>query len=296
MRKIVLSLVALSGLAGAALAQSAAPAAPQAAAAAPAPDAVILSAGDIAVKRSEFEAAVQSLPQQYQQYALGPGKRQFAEDFLRMKLLSVAGAKAGLDNDAEVVAQLKVMRENLLASAQLKKIQESITVSDADLQKAYEAKKGEFEKAKARHILVAFKGSPAAQPGKPELTEEQAKKKAEELRAKVEGGASFEELAKTESDDTGSGAQGGDLGEFARGQMVPEFEEAAFSTPVGKLSPVIRTQYGFHFLKVDARGTAAFDEVKEGLERAERAAKVQAELTKLVEAAQPKFDEAYFGK
>jgi peptidyl-prolyl cis-trans isomerase C len=299
MRKIVLSLMAVAGLAGAAQAQSvAAPAAPAApaVAAAPAPDAVVLSAGDISVKRAEFEAAVQSLPPQYQQYALGPGKRQFAEDFLRMKLLSVAGAKAGLDRDPEVVSQLKVMRENLLASAQLKKIQDSVVVTDAELQAAYAAKQGEFEKAKARHILVAFKGSPAAQPGKPELTEEQAKAKAEALRAKIEGGASFEEIAKTESDDTGSGAQGGDLGEFARGQMVPEFEDAAFKTEVGKLSPVIRTQYGFHVLKVDARGTAPFAEVKEGLERTERAAKVQVELTKLVEAAQPKFDEAYFGK
>lgn len=299
MRKVVLSLVLLSTAAGAAFAQAPAPAAPAVAAApvaALAPDAVVLSAGDVKVTRAEFEAALQSLPPQYQQYAVGPGKKQFAEDFLRMRLLAVAGAKAGLDNDPEVIAQMKMTRENLLASAQLKKIQEAITVSEEDLKKAYDAKKGELEKAKARHVLVAFKGSPAAQPGKPELTEEQAKAKAEELRAKIEKGAAFEEVAKTDSDDTGSGAQGGDLGEFGRGQMVPEFEQAAFTTEIGKLSPVFRTQYGFHFVKVDSRGVASFDEVKAGLERTERSAKVQAEMSKLVEAAQPKFDDAYFGK
>lgn len=258
-------------------------------------DPVILTAGDVSVKKSEFEGAMKSLPPQYQDYAMGPGKRAFAEDFLRMKLLAVAGEKAGLANDPEVVTQMKMMRENLLASAQLKKLEESIQVSDEDLQKTYEARKAEFEKAKARHILVAFKGSPAAQQGKPELTEEQAKAKAEELRAKIEGGASFEELAKAESDDTGSGVTGGELGEFGRGQMVPEFEQAAFSTEVGKLSPIIRTQYGFHILKVDARTTTPFAEAKAQLERAERQQRLQAEVQKVMESAQPKFEDSYFG-
>jgi peptidyl-prolyl cis-trans isomerase C len=258
-------------------------------------DPVILTGGGVTVRQSEFEGAMKSLPPQYQAYAMGPGKKQFAEDFLRMKLLAAAGERAGLEKDPEVVNQLKIMRENLVASAQLKKIEETVQVAEADLRQAYEAKKAEFEKASARHILIAFKGSPAAQPGKPELTEEQAKAKAEELRAKIAGGAAFEEIAKAESDDTGSGAQGGSLGEFGRGQMVPEFEQAAFTTEIGKLSPVIRTQFGYHVVKVDARTTTPFEEAKAGLERAERAQKVQAEINKLMEAAQPKFEDSYFG-
>ncbi|MBA3849779.1 MAG: hypothetical protein C0502_07260 [Opitutus sp.] len=259
-------------------------------------DPVILSGGGVSIHRSEFENAMKSLPPQYLDYAMGPGKRQFAEDFLRMKLLAAAGTQAGLENDPEVVQQLKIMRENLMASAQLRKIEQGIAVSDDDLHLAYEARKGELERAKARHILVAFKGSPVAQPGKPELTEEQAKAKAEELRTKIEtGAAKFEELAKTESDDVGSGESGGSLGEFGRGQMVPEFEQAAFTTEVGKLSPVIRTQYGYHFLQVESRGVTPFEEAKANLERAERNARVQAEIAKLMSAAQPKFDDAYFG-
>jgi peptidyl-prolyl cis-trans isomerase C len=294
----LVSLVALAT--GSVFAQDkAAPATPPAAPAGPAvaPDAVIITANGVTVRRAEFEEAVQGLPQQYQEYALGPGKKQFAEDYLRMKLLAVAGLKAGLEKDPEVVQRLEMARDNLVASAQLKKMQEAIQISDADLQKAYEAKKGDFEKAKARHILIAFKGSRAAQPGKPELTEEQAKAKAEDLRNKIEtGAAKFEDLAKTESDDTGSGADGGLLGEFGRGQMVPEFEQAAFTTEVGKLSPVIRTQYGYHILKVESRGTAPFAEARESLERAERVQKLQAQAKQLVEAANAKFDEAYFGK
>ncbi|MBA4136260.1 MAG: hypothetical protein C0518_02955 [Opitutus sp.] len=259
-------------------------------------DPVIISGPGVTILRSEFEGAMKSLPPQYVEYAMGPGKKQFAEDFLRMKLLAAAGAKAGLENDPEVVSQLKIMRENLIASAQLKKIEESVTVSDDDLRQAYEAKKNEFEKVSARHILIAFKGSPAAQPGKPELTEEQAKAKADELHAKIAQGASFEELAKTESDDTGSGATGGSLGEFGRGQMVPEFEQAAFTTEAGKVSAVFRTQFGYHLVKVDSRGTTSFEEAKAGLEKTERQAKLQAATAKLIEDAQVKFDEVYFGK
>jgi peptidyl-prolyl cis-trans isomerase C len=258
-------------------------------------DPVIIAAGDLSIRRSEFEAAMRSLPAQYQEYALGPGKRQFAEDFLRMKLLASAGKEQGLDRDAEVLAQLDMMRDNLVAAAMLRRIEGEAKVSEEALRAAYEARKNEMETAEARHILVAFAGSPAAQPGKPELTEEQAKAKAEELRRQLEGDASFDELAKAESDDVGSGAQGGALGRFGRGQMVPEFEQAVFTTEVGKLSDIVRTQFGYHIVRVDARSTMTFEEVREQLEAAERRTAVQAEIEKLRSAVTPSFDETYFG-
>src|SRR5947209_14412172 len=142
------------------------------------------------------------------------------------------------------------MRENLVATAELKKIDNSITVSDAEVQKVYTDNAAQHEQVKARHILIAPKGSPAAQPGK-ELTDEQAKAKAEDLRKQIVAGANFDELAKKESDDTGSGAGGGDLGTFTRGQMVPEFEEAAFSAKVGEVTPVVKTQFGYHIIKIE---------------------------------------------
>jgi peptidyl-prolyl cis-trans isomerase C len=257
-------------------------------------DPIVIAAGDVAIRQSEFEQALKTLPEQYQQYAMGAGKRQFAEDYLRMKMLAAAGTKAGLDKSPDVIAQLNLMRENLVANAQLQKIEEGIKVSDDDLKKKYEESKGQYEQVKARHILIAFKGSPAAQQGKPELTEEQAKAKADELRKQITGGASFEELAKKESDDVGSGAQGGDLGEFSRGQMVPEFEKAAFEAKVGDVTPVVRTQFGYHIIKVDAHGSTPFEEVKANLERNERQSRLQAELEKMKTAAKPTFNETYF--
>lgn len=273
------------------------PATPEAApVAAPAPaDPVVISAGAIEVRRSEFENAIRSLPNEYQQYALGPGKRQFAQDVLRMKLLAAAGREQGLDRSPEIQTQLDMMRDNLVANALVQRVQASFTLDEAALRQTYEANKAQYEKANARHILIAFKGSPAAQPGKPELTEEEAKAKAEDLRKKIEGGASFEELAKTESDDVGSGANGGSLGEFARGQMVPEFEQTAFTAAVGAVSEPVRTQFGFHLIRVDSRGAAPFEEVRPTLERAERQQRVQAYLEQLTNDAKPTFDTTYFG-
>ena len=257
-------------------------------------DPIVMAAGDIAIRQSEFEGAIATLPAEYQQYAMGPGKRQFAEDFLRLKMLAAQGKKAGLDKDPKVVRQLELMKDNLVANAQLEKMEDAITIPESELKSTYEANKNHYEKVKARHILVAFKGSPAAQPGKPELTETEAKAKAEELRAQIVGGASFEEVAKNESDDVSSGAQGGDLGEFGRGQMVKEFETAAFEAKPGEVTPVVRTQFGFHIIKVDAHTMTPFEEVKETLERTERQERLQAAIEKMKTEAKPTFNDAYF--
>src|SRR5947209_3958301 len=86
-------------------------------------DPVILSAGSVAIHKSEFEAAVKTLPAEYQQFAIGPGKKQFAEDYLRMKLLASQGMKDGLDKTPEVNRQLDLMKENLVATEELHKIE-----------------------------------------------------------------------------------------------------------------------------------------------------------------------------
>jgi len=267
--------------------------APKAPAAAPA-DPIVISAGSLSIKQSEFEGALKTLPAEYQQYASGPGKKQFAEDYMRMKLLAAEGTKAGLDKDADLLRQLALMRENLIAQAQLKKIEKNIVITDEDLNLLYEAEKSQYEQVKAKHILIAFKGSPAAQAGKPELTEEQAKAKAEDLRKKILAGASFEELAKTESDDVGSGANGGELGAFSRGQMVPEFEKAAFEAKAGTVTEPVRTQFGFHLIKVEEHNHTPLAQVQDVLDKQERQARLQAALEKMKSDAKVTFNETYF--
>ncbi|HEX7192498.1 MAG TPA: peptidylprolyl isomerase [Thermoanaerobaculia bacterium] len=257
-------------------------------------DPVIITAGDIVIKQSEFESALKTLPAEYQSYAMGPGKKQFGEDYLRMKMLAQMGYKAGLQNDSAVQQQLALMKDNLVANAQLSQIDKSINLSDADLQKIYDDNKKDYEQVKAKHILIAFKGSPAAQPGKPELTEEQAKAKAEDIKKQIAGGAKFEDLAKKDSDDTGSGSNGGELGAFGHGQMVPEFEKAAFDAKVGDVIGPVRTQYGYHLIRVESHDFTAFAGVKATIEKREHQKALQAKLDALKSDSKPVFNDTYF--
>ncbi len=294
MKKTSITFMALALAASLATAEEKKPAAAPAAPVAEASDPVIMSSDGVQVHKSEFELALKSLPAEYQQFAMGAGKRQFAEDYVRMKLLSAEGAKAGLDKDPEVVSQLTLMKENLIAQAELKKMEAAMKPGDEELKSYYESHKNEYEEVKARHILIAFKGSPAAQTGKKELTEDEAKAKAEDIRKQIAAGAKFEDLAKKESDDTGSGAQGGDLGSFSHGQMVPEFEKAAFEAKVGEITPPVRTQYGYHVIQVQSHGSTPFETVRPSIEKTMKDAKLRAALDAM--KSKVTFSESYFPK
>jgi parvulin-like peptidyl-prolyl isomerase len=102
-----------------------------------------------------------------------------------------------------------------------------------------------YEARTVRHILVE--------------TEDEAT----EILDELEGGADFAELAEERSIDTGSGAQGGELGEFGRGQMVPEFEEAVFTAEIGEVVGPVETQFGFHVIEVIERAEPDLEEVEE---------------------------------
>ena len=144
------------------------------------------------------------------------------------------------------------------------KIEASLNPSDADLMMAYNQNLSNFrmpERVQARHILLMTQGKPASD-------EPKIKAKAEDILKQLRAGADFAEMAKKNSDDTGSGAKGGDLGWVTRGQMVPEFEKATFSLKPGVISDLVKTQYGYHIIQVQAHEDARvkpFAEVKDEL-------------------------------
>jgi parvulin-like peptidyl-prolyl isomerase len=98
----------------------------------------------------------------------------------------------------------------------------------------------------ARHILIAYDmGDPAAQ--------DRALKLAKEIRQRILDGESFSKLAETYSNDPGSAGKGGYLGTVSKGELVPEMEKYVWSAPIGQLSDIIKTRYGFHLVIVDYR-------------------------------------------
>ncbi len=144
------------------------------------------------------------------------------------------------------------------------KFAQTQTVSDAELQAAYEARRDEFqqdEEVRASHILFKVEGDD-------EAAWEDARKKAEGIAEQARSGADFAELARKNSQD-GSASSGGDLGFFGRGRMVKPFEDAAFSLPKNDVSAPVRSQFGWHVIKVTDRreaGVKPLEQVRAVLE------------------------------
>src|SRR6185312_5872553 len=153
------------------------------------PNAVIISVGDHKITAGQFEEYVKALPAQYQETARGPGRRDFAKNLVELNVLADEAQKQGIDQKPEVRLQLEFQRDNMLAQAMFINLQQQASVSDAQVQAYYDAHKAEYEVLKARHILIRVKGAPKpGPPGKPELTDAEAKAKAEEIRKRIVGG------------------------------------------------------------------------------------------------------------
>jgi parvulin-like peptidyl-prolyl isomerase len=183
-----------------------------------------------------------------------------------------------------------------LASALYQQFLGEAAPDPAAVQKYYEEHKNEYEQATARHILIRFQGSRVPlKPNQKDLTDAEALAKTKELAARLQKGEDFAMLAQAESDDTGTAASGGSLGSFGHGQMVPEFDRAVFSQPLGQLSEPVRTQFGYHLIKVEQRGVQPLEQVRPAIEqrlKPQGAQKMMDEVKKKFAAV---LDEGYFG-
>jgi peptidyl-prolyl cis-trans isomerase C len=260
------------------------------------PNKVILTIGDEKITAAQYDQMVNALPAQYQKAARGPQKRQIAEQMALIKVLSKEAEKRGLDKQAVVIQQLVFNRENILAGALNTEMMNSVKIDDAALKAYYDTHKADFESVKARHILIRFKGSAVPlRPGTKELSDEEALAKAQDIRKQLLAGGDFIALAKSESDDTGSGANGGDLGSFKHGQMVGAFETAAFALPVGQMSEPVKTQFGYHIIKVEEKQSKSMDDAKAEISEKLRPEAATKEVNDLRKKASVTFDDGYFG-
>ncbi|MEO8096486.1 MAG: peptidylprolyl isomerase [Acidobacteriota bacterium] len=145
------------------------------------------------------------------------------------------------------------------------KVEAGIQPTEQELRAEYAAVIDNFRKPEqihARHILLAIEG-------KTDAEKKTLKAKAEELSKQAKGGADFGELAKKNSEDSGTASNGGDLGNFSKGTMVPAFDAAAFNLKPKEVSGVVETQYGYHVIKLEEKTPATvtpFEAVRSDLE------------------------------
>src|SRR5580704_8625548 len=157
------------------------------------------------------------------------------------------------------VPEKRVVRYAIL---DVNQVRQSLQVSDDQLKVQYQQNIQQYQvpnRVHVEHILLMTVG-------KTDAEVEEIKKKAEDILNQAKKGSNFEDLAKKYSEDPGTKDKGGDLGWVTHGQTVPEFEKAAFSLPKGSISDLIKTQYGFHIIKIidkEAAHTKPLEEVKE---------------------------------
>jgi peptidyl-prolyl cis-trans isomerase C len=211
-------------------------------------DALVAKVGGVEIHQSELDAAIANLSQQYQQMPDDQKKVAALSQIIDIKLVSKKAEEAGLQNSDDFKKRMAFLQERELHNAYLR--QQFETLKPEEVKARYDkevAAMPKEEEIHARHILVK--------------TEDEAKA----IIKQLDEGKDFTELAKEKSEDS-SKSDGGDLGYFTKGRMVPEFEEAAFALEKGTYTKTpVKSQFGFHVIKVEDKRDAqppAFDQVE----------------------------------
>lgn len=215
-------------------------------------DPVVAVVDGAAIRRSEVLQVQQTLPQQFQQMPIEVLFPALIERMIDAKLIANAGRKENLEASPDVKRRMAIFEERVIQEVYLNQ-----RIEKASTPEALRVRYDQFvkdnpakEQVSARHILVA------------------SESEAKAIIVQINGGADFAKLAAEKSIDPAGKQNGGDLGFFAREEMVPEFSAAAFGMKAGELSAApVKTQFGWHVIRVDSRRQQKpeFEEVREQL-------------------------------
>ncbi len=219
----------------------------------------------------EFQTRLKSYPPQFASALTEKNNKvKILDQMIDEKILIVAAKKEGYSKSKDYTNQIDAAKNQLLLSMYVKdKIEKKVVVTDEDVRLFYQNNPKQFqevEQRRARHILVK--------------TEAEAMDVLRKLRA----GMDFVTLAKQKSVDA-TAANGGDLGWFTRGQLVPEFEQAVFALQRGKVSDIVKTQFGYHVIRVEdmsIRPRLEYEAVKNQVKEALVAEKRRTVITKTI--------------
>ena len=217
-----------------------------------------------AITSADVDAYLAGMGQRGQNYDNPQGRAMILEQLINKALLVLDATRNLYERDPEFKAELQRVKEELLANYAVEKAVKNVTVKDDEVKAYYDGNPEQFKKGEsvnASHILV------------------DSEEKANDILAKINAGEiSFEDAAQQFS-TCPSGKEGGNLGDFTRGQMVPEFDEACFSMEIGELRGPVKTQFGYHLIRLNSKSEAAqvsFGEIREQLKQKLIADKQQA--------------------
>jgi len=214
---------------------------------------VLALVGDREIRQSDFDTLLQQIgPQRAMQFQSPEGQKQLLDEHIHQELFLIDGKESKIEETEEFKQELEFVKDNMIKQFAIRNLLDSVKVEDNEIEEFYGSNAEMFknpESVTASHILV------------------DSEEKANEILEELKGDKSFEEAAK-EYSACPSSENGGDLGNFTKGRMVPEFENAAFGMDVNEISGVVPTQFGFHIIKVTEKQEAdqkSLEEAKEDI-------------------------------
>ncbi len=225
------------------------------------PDTVVAEVNGKKYTAAELDKLIDMLPAQYQQVARS--RPQMLSQVFLMQHLAEDAEKSGLDKKDPFKEQLEMSRIQVLSTAELSDVNNTMKISEEDQQKYYKDNPDKFKEVKVRVIYVAFNPTPgkAAADGKKLPTEAEAQAKIEDLAKQIKNGADFGKLARENSDDKTSAAKDGDFGVIKLDSSYPPpIKTAVFALKQGELSAPIKQPNGFYLIRAEEINQRSFTE------------------------------------
>jgi parvulin-like peptidyl-prolyl isomerase len=239
-------------------------------AAAVADDTVVLRSGDFTLSKADYEKLLLGFERSAGAPTTGATAQsaQSGQEVARLLALVSEAQRRKIDQTPQMQALMRVRGYVLLSNALLKSLTDEVKLDEAGTRALWASEKNNYLDVQARQILIRFQGvaTEGTDTAGTQRTAAQAKTLADALFQKLKAGADFEALAKSSSDDQRTRNQGGRLPVFTRGATQAEFENVAFTAPVGSVNEPFKTKYGWHVVVVDERRPFAFERVRPTLE------------------------------
>lgn len=200
------------------------------------------------ITEKNIKRTLSRFPQETQDhYKTEEGREQLLDQIINFELIYNHALDSDMKNDPDYIEQVELIEKDVLIQIGVKNIMAGVDVTEEEIQKYYEDNSQMFKSdatVSAKHILV------------------DDLEQMEEIKVEITNGMSFEEAAQKYS-KCPSASQGGSLGNFTRGRMVPEFEDAAFALQVGEISEPVKTQFGYHLIQIDEKNPEGLKSLEE---------------------------------
>lgn len=248
-------------------------------------DKMLAKVSNKTITLKDFKSKMAKIPSYYQN-VVENNKKRYLDELIMEMLMYEEAVRRGIDRTKEIKDIVNEAKKKVVIAKLVKdEVEDKAVVTEDEIKKYYEAHRDEFktpELWRASHILVA------------------SEKEARDVLDELAKGARFEDLAKARSTDA-TAVRGGDVGYFRAGQVVPDFEKACMKLNVGQTSDIVKTQFGYHIIKLTDKkeaGLQSYDEARRSIE-SELKRKKRSELfnnlvLKLKEKYHVEIDEALF--